>query len=152
MQSNLATEEQESPTRWVNAEIDDPKIFEFPSGVAGFAYAKQYVFLASQSNVACMHCTDHPEAAFVITDWDEGRLGKPPALRPEERALLELEEGQEPIWLLVLNPFSDREWIYANLKAPIAINEAKQRGVQCIQVNDDLQLRYHWTRHPQTQD
>lgn len=145
MQSNLATEQPLS-SRWVNAEIEDPKIFAFPSGVAGFAYAKQYVFLGGQGNVVCMHCTDHPEAAFVVTDWDEARLGKPPALRPEERVLLELEAGQEPIWLLVLNPFSDQEWIYANLKAPIAINESRQRGVQCIQVDEGLQLRYHWMR------
>ena len=147
MQSNLADEQPQS-SRWVNAEIDNPKIFEFPSGVAGFTYAKQYVFLAGAGNVACMHCTDHPEAAFVVTDWDENRLGKPPALRPEERALLELETNQEPLWLLVLNPFSDPEWIYANLKAPIAINELRQRGVQCVQISDDLQLRYHWMHHP----
>ena len=151
MQSNLATEQSPS-SRWINAEIENPKIFAFPSGVAGFAYAKQYVFLGGAGNVACMHCTDHPEAAFVVTDWDKHRLGKPPALRPEERALLELGAGEEPLWLLVLNPFSDQEWIYANLKAPIAINEFRQRGVQCIQVGDDLQLRYHWMRQTNRHD
>lgn len=150
MQTNLASENTFF-SGWLKAEIDDPKIFEFPCGVAGFAYAKQYVFLGGAGNVACMNCTDHPEAAFVVTDWDESRLGKPPVLKPEESALLELEEGQEAVWLLVLNPFSDQEWVYANLKAPIAINEPRQRGVQCIQADPDLSLRYHWMRqrsHP----
>lgn len=143
---NLATEEDQD---WVNAEIIDPKIFAFPSGMAGFSYAKEFVFLCETGDVACMHCTEHPEAAFLVTGWDESRLGKPPALKQEERVLLELAEHEHPLWLLVLNPFSDQEWVFANLKAPIAINESQLRGVQCIQVDTETQLmRYHWMRQP----
>ncbi len=124
--------------------------FLFPQGMAGFPEARRFGFLYSGSgDIACMQSVDCPEAAFLVTVWDEERLGPPPRLTPEQTACLQLNEDAQPLWMLVLNPFADPEWITANLRAPIAINMEARIGVQCIQADPKLALRYRWLPQPE---
>jgi len=124
--------------------------FLFPQGMAGFPEARRFGFLYSgRGDIACMQSVDCPEAAFLVTVWDEERLGPPPRLTPEQAACLQLNEDEQPLWMLVLNPFADPEWITANLRAPIAINMEARIGVQCIQADPQLELRHRWLPQPE---
>ena len=123
--------------------------FNFPQGMAGFAEANDFGFIyGGHGNIACMQSIDHPEAAFLITPWDENRLGAPPALTQEQASCLDLAQNQRPLWMLVLNPFADDAWVTANLRAPVAINMEARIGIQCIQSNPNLELRYQWMPQP----
>ncbi len=131
---------------------DEERPFLFPQGMAGFPEARHFGFLYSgRGDIACMQSVDCPEAAFLVTVWDEDRLGPPPALTPEQAACLQLAEGETPLWMLVLNPFADAEWITANLRAPLAINMETRIGVQCVQPDASLELRHPWMPQPKEQ-
>ncbi|GMR00326.1 MAG: hypothetical protein BMS9Abin18_1168 [Zetaproteobacteria bacterium] len=123
--------------------------FNFPQGMAGFPEAKKFSFIYSgHGDIACMQSVDHPEASLLITLWDENRLGASPSLTREQVSCLNLASGQHPLWMLVLNPFADSAWVTANVRAPVAINMEARIGVQCIQTDPDLELRYHWIPQP----
>jgi len=123
--------------------------FNFPQGMAGFSEAKNFGFIYNgHGDIACMQSVDHPEAAFLITPWNEKRLGDTPSLTQEQTSCLNLASDQPPLWMLVLNPFADSAWVTANLRAPVAINMDARIGIQCIQADPNLDLRYHWMPQP----
>jgi len=129
----------------VNEDNAEQSAFNFPQGMAGFPGARQFAFIYSgQGDVTCLQSIECPELAFLLTPWDEQRLGSPPQLGQERRACLQLAETEEPFWMLVLNPFADAQWVTANLQAPIAINPEERIGLQCIRNEDQLELRYRW--------
>jgi len=123
--------------------------FSFPQGIAGFPDATRFGFIyEGRGNMVCMQSIDTPEAAFILTPWEEDRLGEAPTLSQEQRQCLNLAEESALIWMVVLNPFADAEWVTANLKAPLAINMSERLGVQCIRHEPDLDLRFHWMHQP----
>ncbi|MDQ6989873.1 MAG: flagellar assembly protein FliW [Mariprofundaceae bacterium] len=123
--------------------------FQFPRGVAGFADAFRFAFIyEGMGNMVCMQSVDCPEASFILTPWDEARLGLPPTLSAEQRLCLDVEHDDEVVWLLVLNPFADATWVTANLRAPIAICENTHMGLQCIRNQTSLDIRFQWMRQP----
>jgi len=123
--------------------------FHFPQGLAGFSDAREYGFIyEGQGDIMCLQSIDQPEAAFLITPWNEKRLGPVPALSSDLCACLKVESAEDVMWMLVLNPFADKEWVTANLKAPIALNSDSKIGLQCIRQDADLDLRYPWMQQP----
>ncbi|MDQ6966650.1 MAG: flagellar assembly protein FliW [Mariprofundaceae bacterium] len=133
-----------------NSEDKADKAFEFPQGIAGFPGAHRFAFLYDgQGDIICLQSLDCPEIAFLLTPWDEERLGPPPKISQERRECLQLAEGEAPFWMLVLNPFADKQWVTANLQAPVAINMQARLGLQCIRVEEELPIRYQWMPQPQ---
>lgn len=127
----------------------DNECFVFPRGIAGFPEARHFGFIyEGRGDIVCMQCVELPEAAFLLAQWDVARLGEAPSLTAEERRCLKLEEGRQPMWMLVLNPFADTHWVTANLKAPIALNPELRLGLQCIRAEAELPLRYRWMPQP----
>ena len=97
-----------------------------------------------------MQSLEQPEAAFILTPWDEKKLGKKPSLTAEQRDCLQLsvDDMDDVMWMLVLNPFADKKWVTANIRAPIALNIHARRGIQCIHQGNELELRYRWMPQP----
>lgn len=123
--------------------------FLFPQGIAGFPDATRYGFIyEGKGNMVCMQSIDCPEAAFILTPWDESRLGEAPGLSKEQCKSLEVEKSSDVMWMLVLNPFIDQEWVTANLKAPIALSESTHKGFQLIRPEPDHEIRFHWMPQP----
>lgn len=123
--------------------------FIFPRGIAGFSEASHFAFIyQGTGHLLCLQSIDQPEASFILTPWDQTRLGQPPELSNEQRKCLKTSPQEDILWLIVLNPFADKKWVTANLKAPIAINEQKQLGLQCILNDHTLELRHHWMLQP----
>ena len=123
--------------------------FLFPQGIAGFPDAKRFAFIyEGRGSMVCMQCIDTPEAAFILTPWDEERLGKTPTLSQEQQRCLELTSDSEMVWMVVLNPFADPEWVTANLKAPVAIAQSTRRGFQLIRPEPQYDLRFRWMPQP----
>jgi len=125
--------------------------WHFPQGIAGFPDAHDFgLIYEGRGDIACLQCIDRPEAAFLLTLWDEARLGPPPALDDAQRACLGAAEGDELVWMLVLNPFADPEWVTANLRAPIVLHPASRRALQLMRADPELPLRHRWMRQPDT--
>jgi len=129
--------------------------FIFPQGIAGFQDAHRFGFIyEGHGDMTCMQCIDHPEAAFILTPWDTERLQSPPTLSEDHLTCLQ-GSSQAPVdyahlmWMLVLNPFADQQWVTANLKAPIILNLETRRGIQYIRHNTGLNLRFPWAPQPQ---
>jgi len=133
LKSSLSTKEEEDHTLY------------FPQGMAGFEDAHDFGFADSvEGGIACLRSVERPEAKFLVAMWDEATLGACPELTRDQRQCLMLSESEQPLWLLVLNAFADPEWILANMRAPVAINADKGRGMQCIRPEPGLQLRHRW--------
>ncbi|WP_231368625.1 flagellar assembly protein FliW [Mariprofundus ferrooxydans] len=123
--------------------------FYFPQGMIGFSDAHEYgLIYEGVGKIACLQSIDHPEAAFLLTPWDEPRLGPPPELNREQIQCIDAEDAENVLWMLVLNPFADKQWVTANLKAPVAVNTEKRIGLQCIRSEPELELRFHWMPQP----
>ncbi len=134
----------------MSSEPESSREFVFPQGIAGFPDATRFGFIyEGVGEMVCMQSIDSPDAAFVLTPWDEKRLGPPPQLNAEQCRCLELKDASEVMWMLVLNPFADRQWVTANLKAPIALAESTRRGFQLIRPEPELELRFHWMPQPE---
>jgi len=134
----------------MNDEIDSQReegVFRFPQGVAGFPGSNRFAFIYTGGDVLCMQSLDEEEAALLLAPWDRDRLGAPPKLTCEQRACL--SNADDLLWMVVLNPVADKRWVFANLRAPIAISESMGRGLQCIRIEPDLPLRYPWMEHPE---
>jgi len=130
-------------------ESDSEQAFYFPQGLAGFSDAHEFGFVyEGHGDITCLQSIDRPEAAFLITPWDEKRLGPAPELPKEMCNCIHIEDQAQIMWMLVLNPFADKEWVTANLRAPIALNVEARKGVQCICQDTELELRYRWMRQP----
>jgi len=124
--------------------------FFFPQGMVGFTDAHRFgLIYEGVGNIACLQSIDQPEAAFLLTPWDEKRLGPQPTLNPEQRQCIDIQEPADLLWLIVLNPYADTEWVTANLKAPIAINTTQRLAIQCIRQDAEAPLRYQWMPQPQ---
>jgi len=129
---------------------DNVREFEFPRGIAGFPGATRFAFIyEGKGNMLCLQSINQPEASFILTLWDESRLGEPPKISAEQMDCMHISDAQDVQWFVVLNPFADATWVTANLKAPIAISADKQTGLQCILNQKDLDLRYRWMKQPQ---
>lgn len=123
--------------------------FIFCRGLAGFPKAHRFAFIyEGHGNLLCLQSLDSPEASFILTPWDEARLGETPDLSEEQLSCLKAREADEIMWMAVLNPFADPQWVTANQRAPIAICEAQQTGLQCIRSDKHLQLRFPWIKQP----
>ncbi len=130
-------------------ELDCSKAFHFPQGMAGFSDAREFGFIyEGHGNIVCIQSIDHPEAAFLLTPWNEKRLGAAPVLTKDLCDCLKVNDKKQVMWMLVLNPFADQQWVTANLKAPIALNAETRLGLQCIRQESDLDIRYQWMQQP----
>lgn len=123
--------------------------FYFPQGLAGFSDAHEFGFIyEGHGDIVCLQSIDRPEAAFLLTQWDKERLGPAPKLPNEQCSCINIEDQNQIMWMLVLNPFADKQWVTANLRAPIALNLEARMGLQCIRADSELEIRYRWMKQP----
>jgi len=124
--------------------------FVFPRGIAGFPNATRFAFIyEGKGEMLCLQSINQAEACFILTPWDTNKLGEPPQLSHEQKTCLNIANDEGLLWFIVLNPFADKTWVTANLKAPIAISETEQTGLQCIRNQADLDIRFPWMKQPQ---
>ena len=56
--------------------------FHFPQGMVGFPESVHFAFLYDgHGDITCLQALDSPEIAFLLTPWDEERLGPPPRIQ-----------------------------------------------------------------------
>jgi len=145
----IQTTSQAMESNMIDSDFDYSEAFCFPQGLAGFSEAREYGFIyQGQGDIICIQSIDQPEAAFLLTPWNETRLGIVPKLSAELCECIQIDQQQDIMWMLVLNPFADKSWVTANLQAPVAINIDARTGMQCVRCESDLELRYNWMPQP----
>jgi len=119
------------------------KYIDFPLGVFGFEDAREFGLIYEGGDIACLQSTDSAGASLLITPWNTSVVGELPCLSSSSKEAL----GNGSLeFFLVLNPFADEDWVFANTLAPIIINNDAGTGVQEILQNGIL--RYRWMRQP----
>ena len=122
----------------------DPTIL-FPQGLVGCESWKRFVLLVNDEEdlpVAVLRCVDDPNISLMITDPTLALAEYDVALTSEERAMLDLTEGEQPQLYCTLSVASDG-WLTANLLGPLAVNPRTRRAKQLVLVDSSYS-----TRHP----
>lgn len=116
----------------------------FPNGLVGCGNWKRFVLMVDDEQelpVAVLRCLDEP-IDLMVTQPALALPGYRVALSPEERAQLELQDGEQPILYCTLS-LTDDGWLTANLLGPLAINPRLHTGKQLV-----LTESTYSTRHP----
>lgn len=117
----------------------------FPQGLVGCERWQRFVLLTADDEalpVATLQSLDDPDVALLVSDPALVLPGYRAGLTDEDRALLGLPEGEQPVLYCTLTVGADG-WLTANLLGPLAINPATRRGRQLV-LADSL----YSTRHP----
>lgn len=126
-------------------EISESQIIDFPDGIPGFTFIKQFAILDTKeenSPLKWLQAVDEPELAFIIIS--------PYAFMPDYR--LEVTQGDLDalevkgpddllVYCIVTIP-SDPNDMTANLQGPVIINPVKRLGRQSISLSEDYSVRH----------
>ena len=116
----------------------------FPNGLVGCGSWKRFVLMVDDEEelpVAVLRCLDEP-IDLMVTQPALALPGYRVALSSEERAQLQLQDGEQPILYCTLS-LTDDGWLTANLLGPLVINPRLRTGKQLV-----LTESSYSTRHP----
>jgi flagellar assembly factor FliW len=126
-------------SRWLGEIESDPRSeLVFPAGIPGFENDRRIlpVEIPSQRPLVYLQSLIHPEVCFAALPVFVIDPGFRLRLSEEERALLQLPDGCEPIIgidvLCLALLMSSGDAVRVNLNAPVVINLHNSRGVQSI--------------------
>jgi flagellar assembly factor FliW len=126
-------------SRWLGEIESDPRSeLVFPAGIPGFENDRRIlpVEIPSQRPLVYLQSLIHPEVCFAALPVFVIDPGFRLRLSEEERALLQLPDGCDPIIgtdvLCLALLMSSGDAVRVNLNAPVVINLHNSRGVQSI--------------------
>lgn len=132
--------------RFGEIDIADDKIITLEGGMIGFPEMRKFTLIydeekGEKAHIKWFQSMDDPDTAFpvlnpilIVEDYD-------PTVSDELLAPLGNLVPAETFVLVTVTVPKDIEQMSINLKAPIIINTANNRGAQVI-VEDDLPVRY----------
>jgi flagellar assembly factor FliW len=125
--------------------VEDNQIIDFPDGVLGFDYIKQFALLEEAgSPFLWLQAISEPSLAFVIISplsfleeyslvISQGDLDDVGAKNPEELT----------VFAIVTIPSDNPSAMTANLQGPIIVNSEKRKGKQAISLSDKYRVRHN---------
>ncbi|MGI9455767.1 MAG: flagellar assembly protein FliW [Aeoliella sp.] len=123
-------------TRFGNVPIEESDVLAFDQGMIGMETCRRWVLLADAGNnaLAWLQSLDRPEVALAVVS--PRRFVADYQVRISSRDLAPLGAGSAKSLqvLVILNRHDDS--LTLNLKAPIVVNLATQRGRQVVAKND----------------
>lgn len=128
-------------------EIDPKSIIEFPDGIPGFDEFKQFKLFHHEENqdLFWLQSTEQADVAFSVMDPERLGVFFEFTLSPEELKLLETESPDDiALLVMIYEPIEetkekeesespiDPAFINANVRGPIVINTALNKGLQKV--------------------
>jgi flagellar assembly factor FliW len=136
-------------TRFGLLELEPNDTIHFPSGLLGLEDCRQWVLLADAQNSALgwLQSTTRPEVALAVVSPRRFVPHYQFKVYRSELAGLDLDSVKDAQVLTIVS--KNERSITLNLKAPIVINLAQQRGRQVV-ANGDLPLQHELNGSPVT--
>jgi flagellar assembly factor FliW len=146
-QSKPESNEFTSTTRFGEITLSSDKLITFSQGLFGFAECTSFglsqVPGSQNSPLLLLHCPDRPEVTFVVVDpsalgltFNEGDI---------EGAIKEAgysSADTQVLVILTIYKTDETASITANLRAPILIDTAAQRGLQFIMLEGNYNTQH----------
>ncbi len=135
-----------STVRFGNLEVNENDVITFSDGLLGFEALKRFCIVdpADDTLIMWLQSMESPEVAFPILEPKIFKADYKVRLSASELRLLRLD-GMASSSVLVYSILTipeDVTTMTANLKAPIVINAADQRGRQVVLQENDYTVRY----------
>ena len=132
-------------------EVDEGKVIEFSNGILGFEDSKKYVMLSKKDNgqLFCwLQSVDDADTAFAVTVPYVFYPDYKPNVADEDLAKIGIN-GQDEIkdlsvFSIMVIPDETKNTTI-NLKAPVVINQATNKGGQFIASNAEYDVRHKLT-------
>jgi flagellar assembly factor FliW len=121
-------------TRFGDIQVEHEKLLDFPEGIPGLEYLKQFALLHDE-NIApffWLQSIDQPEIALIVFDPFPLFPDYAPLL-PEETVdfLGDAEPSDITLLVIALIP-EDVRGMSCNLAAPLVVHSGKRKGVQAL--------------------
>lgn len=132
-----------------NVEINDGGIITFPEGVPGFEDVHRFILLGNVGEKEAffwMQSVDKPDVCFVVTDPFVIYNNYNVDVDDDDIAILEINGSENVLTLVIVVVPDNIEDARVNLKAPVIINMDKKIGMQVLQKNESLPIRYYFNR------
>lgn len=127
-------------------EVDEKSIIHFEEGIPGFDDIKSYVVLSDGNKdtpFRWLQAVEQPHPAFAIISPFEVNKDYEVEIDKATEEALEIKDSSEVvIYSIVVIP-EDISKMTANLKAPIIINTANNKGKQMIMDNSLYDIRHY---------
>lgn len=132
--------------RFGSLEVNESDVITFADGLLGFEHLVRFFIVdpADDTLILWLQSIDSPEVAFPILEPKIFKADYKVRLSASELRLLSLEgtAGSSVLVYSILTIPDDVTKMTANLKAPIVINAADQRGRQVVLQENDYTVRY----------
>lgn len=117
-------------------EVDESESLLFAVPIYGFDQIDRYIVLSDSSVPDSPFCwlqaVEHEDVCFVLTQPEVVCEQYSPVLSQDDRALLGLAPGEEPVFRLITILPDDVTKATVNMKSPIVIHPAAKRAAQMI--------------------
>jgi flagellar assembly factor FliW len=126
-------------------EIDDEKILTFDEGLPGFRDDRRFAILNEDSEepFCWLQSMDNGDVAFALLNTFKLLPAYNPLVDESELAALgDISDKDLLIYNIVVIP-EDIKQMRVNLKAPVVINPATQKGRQVVAANEDYAIRHY---------
>jgi flagellar assembly factor FliW len=127
-------------------EIEESSIIRFDEGVIGFEGFRDYALLGdpdAQTPFRCLQSIDDGDLAFILIDPFSVKPDYEFKIDDDVAEQLSIGGGDNILILAIVVLPDDVKKMSCNLKAPIIINTAAQRGAQHIVDRGDYGVRHY---------
>lgn len=125
--------------------VGEDELINFPKGIPGFEDKKKFVLIGNDASALFfwLQSAEDPDLCFVVTDPFSIYSNYFVDVDDEDVKDLEITDSGNVMTLAVVVIPENIKETRVNLKAPILINVEKKIGMQIIQKDDSLPVRYY---------
>lgn len=121
-------------TRFGSLDVDPATVIHFPLGLLGFERFQRYILIDSDAAepMRYLQCVDEGGLALLVVEPSLFFPDYAPKLSADDRDILQLAAGEEPLLACVVVVPEVVSQMTANLMAPLALNGDKRLGKQLV--------------------
>ena len=126
-------------------EVDEAQVIDFPEGILGFDFIKQFVILDSGddgSPFKWMQAFNEKSLAFVIIRPVDFMVSYDLIISQSDYETIKAEKNDEILVLAIVTIPENPSDMTANLQGPVIINPVKRLGKQAISLSDRYTVRH----------
>lgn len=127
-----------------DVEVDDTQIYFFEEGLYGFPKSQRYVFIGTitaEFPFMYMQSLDENETTFVVTNPFAFKDGYDFQLSEKNLEDLAVKGAEDLVFYTTVVIPDDVKKCTTNLKSPIVLNTANQKGRQLV-LNEDYPYKF----------